>query len=162
MVRIEAEIPILVTSRQAGTSQPLLALASLLNGVSHHRWGFHVSCPLRRVFPAPALWTLWPHLSGANCSCGTSKRGGRWHMLGFPYMRGFGAWSTSIKIIKQPSAEQPSALLVAQSRLPFATDHLHLVSAAVRGQLAIGVCDLGHTNRDLRSHLLEKSSCSQA
>ena len=121
-----------------------------------------LSGELPQLHPEPPPQTLCPHLGKATHSCMTSKRGGRWYMLEFLYMRGFGAWSALIKTDNQPSAEHPSAVLMAQSHLPFARDHLNLVFAAVRGQPANVVCDFGYTNKDLRSHLFEKSSCSQA
>lgn len=56
----EAEIPSVATSRQAGTFQSLLALPSLLNGVSHYRGAFYSFCLLRRASPTPSLTPCRP------------------------------------------------------------------------------------------------------
>lgn len=132
MVGMEAEIPALATSRQAGTSQSLLATATLLDGVSHRRGSFHISCLLRRPSPSPSLTPRrpsGPNLGGQMAPAWQARRGGKWYMMEFLCTRGFRAGSAFIKTIKQPSAEHPSALLMAQSHLPLAKDHLHICSS---------------------------------
>lgn len=57
----------------------------------------------------------------------------------FLYIRNVRAFT---KTIKKPSTEHPSALLMAHSHLPFTRDHLYLVFAAVRDQLASAACNL--------------------
>lgn len=161
---IEAEIPTVATSRQAGTFQSLLTLPSILDGVSHHRGAFYIFCLLRRASPTPSLTPCRPSgpILERQAASVWQARGEEGDTCWRSSTQGLRVWSAFIKTIKQPSAEHSSAILMAWSHLPFARDHLHLVSAAVRHQPANIVCDFGYTNNDLRSHLLEKSSCSQA
>lgn len=150
----EAEIPSVATSRQAGTFQSLLALPSLLNGVSHYRGAFYSFCLLRRASPTPCLTPCRP--SGPILE--RQARG----------EEGGTCWKSSTHEVSGCdlllSRHSNSHLL--STHLQFwwhdLTCHLHLVSAAVRHQPANVVCDFDYTNNDLRSYLLEKSSCSQA
>lgn len=95
MVRTEAEIPAHVTSKQAGTSQSLLALASLLSGDSHHRGDFHISCLL---------------LTGGQTAPEGRQEGRKVKYAGVPLGEGCQGVICFKQDDQTPSAEQPPAL----------------------------------------------------